>query len=441
MQPRQVARSSAIMHSSRGAVSDTASHVAMSVDCADPRLDGFSAQSVDPPGLSTVGMAKLLAESADPADPPCAGSEGGVTWLLSSPICGADTLKVVSVGKAPCARGSPAERLGPAEKASDDRVGPPETASDHWVDPVDSASDDWPGQVDSADEHVGPIDPAPRSRVGPVARVGPTETASDHWVDPVDSASDDWPGQVDSADEHVGPIDPAPRSRVGPVDTTPGGRVGPVDTASGAASGEHRGPAVEAPSPADSGWACCAGCTVPEARVDDLCLEDAEESTDVQPVKAKGSFGVERVATPNLGLPVPPPTHTGPPPRGVNGVVERPWEGGRVFGEAEEGVASPAWKVAEEPHGRPLKGLDGSPRPAEDRDPPLPTLKDKKKKGYGEEEQGKEQEKVKGQEEGVGGSGEGEGAGRRGRRSGEGEGAERRRGRRIRRRRRGRKKG
>ncbi|KAL8561225.1 hypothetical protein ACOMHN_024481 [Nucella lapillus] len=469
MQPRQVARSSAIVHSSRGAVSDTASHGAMSVDCADRRRDGFSAQSVDPPGVSTVGMAKPLAESADPADPPCAGSEGGVTWLLSSPICGADTLKVVSVGKAPCARGSPAERLGPAEKASDDRVGPPETASDHWVDPVDSASDDWPGQVDSADEHVGPIDPAPRSRVGPVARVGPTETASDHWVDPVDSASDDWPGQVDSADEHVGPIDPAPRSRVGPVarvgptetasdhwvdpvdsasddwpgqvdsadehvgpidpaprsrvgpvDTTPGGRVGPVDTASGdrvgphddsadtqnevpvvvatlpdvaphapvvpsgyggdarcgpgAASGEHRGPAVEAPSPADSGWACCAGCTVPEARADDLCLEDAEESTDVQPVKAKGSFGVEHVATPNLGLPVPPPTHTGPPPRGVNGVVERPWEGGCVFGESEEGVASPAWKVAEEPHGRPLKGLDGSPRPAEDRDPPLPTL-------------------------------------------------------------------
>ncbi|KAL8610385.1 hypothetical protein ACOMHN_041199 [Nucella lapillus] len=239
MQPRQVARSSAIVHSSRGAVSDTASHGAMSVDCADPRRDGFSAQIVDPPGVSTIGMAKPLAESADPADPPCAGSEGGVTWLLSSPICGADTLKVVSVGKAPCARGLPAERLGPAEKALDDRVGPPETASDHWVDPVDSASDDWPGQVDSADEHVGPIDPAPRSRVGPVARVGPTETASDHWVDPVDSASDDWPGQVDSADEHVGPIDPAPRSRVGPVDTTPGGRVGPVDTASGDRVGPH----------------------------------------------------------------------------------------------------------------------------------------------------------------------------------------------------------
>ncbi|KAL8575864.1 hypothetical protein ACOMHN_014869 [Nucella lapillus] len=239
MQPRQVARSSAIVHSSRGAVSDTASHGAMSVDCADPRRDGFSAQSVDPPGVSTVGMAKPLAESADPADPPCAGSEGGVTWLLSSPICGADTLKVVSVGKAPCARGSPAERLGPAEKASDDRVGPPETASDNWMDPVDSASDDWPGQVDSADEHVGPIDPAPRSRVGPVARVGPTETASDNWVDPVDSASDDWPGQIDSADEHVGPIDPAPRSRVGPVDTTPGGRVGPVDTASGDRVGLH----------------------------------------------------------------------------------------------------------------------------------------------------------------------------------------------------------
>ncbi|KAL8598987.1 hypothetical protein ACOMHN_006796 [Nucella lapillus] len=150
----------------------------MSVDCADPRRDGFSAQSVDPPGVSTVGMAKPLAESADPADPTCAGS-------------------------------------------------------------VDSASDDWPVQVDSADEHVGPIDPAPRSRVGPVARVGPTETASDHWVDPVDSASDDWPGQVDSADEHVGPIDPAPRSRVGSVDTTPGGRVGPVDTASGDRVGPH----------------------------------------------------------------------------------------------------------------------------------------------------------------------------------------------------------
>ncbi|KAL8576482.1 hypothetical protein ACOMHN_049048 [Nucella lapillus] len=195
MQPRQVARSSAIGHSSRGAVSDTAGHGAMSVDCADPRLDGFSAQSVDPPGVSTVGMAKLLAESADQADPRCAGSEGGVTWLLSSPICGADTLKVVSVGKAPCARGSPTERLGPAEKASDDRVGPPETASDHWVDPVDSASDDWPGQVDSADEHVGPIDPAPRSRVGPVdttpgGRVGPVDTASGDRVGPHDDSAD-----------------------------------------------------------------------------------------------------------------------------------------------------------------------------------------------------------------------------------------------------------
>ncbi|KAL8614144.1 hypothetical protein ACOMHN_026361 [Nucella lapillus] len=34
------------------------------------------------------------------------------------------------------------------------------------------------------------------------------------------------------------------------------------------------------------------------------------------------------------------------------------WRGG--------GAASPAWKVAEEPHGRPLEGLDGSPRPTED---------------------------------------------------------------------------
>ncbi|KAL8572533.1 hypothetical protein ACOMHN_019572 [Nucella lapillus] len=56
MQPRQVARSSAIVHSSRGAVSDTANHGAMSVDCADPRRDGFSAQSVDPPGVSTVAQ-------------------------------------------------------------------------------------------------------------------------------------------------------------------------------------------------------------------------------------------------------------------------------------------------------------------------------------------------------------------------------------------------
>ncbi|KAL8561395.1 hypothetical protein ACOMHN_063322 [Nucella lapillus] len=60
MQPRQVARSSAIVHSSRGAVSDTASHGAMSVDCADRRRDGFSAQSVDPPGVSTHDMQEAL---------------------------------------------------------------------------------------------------------------------------------------------------------------------------------------------------------------------------------------------------------------------------------------------------------------------------------------------------------------------------------------------
>ncbi|KAL8615634.1 hypothetical protein ACOMHN_026624 [Nucella lapillus] len=329
MQPRQVARSSAIVHSSRGAVSDTESHGAMSVDCADPRRDGFSAQSMDPPGVSTVGMAKSLAESTDPADPPYTASD---------------------------------DRVGPIDTALDDRVGPIDTASDHWVDPVDSASDDWPGLIDSADEQVGPVDTTPGGRVGPVdttsgGRVGPADKASGDRVGPHDYSADtqdEAPVETAATVDGVLPLEVTPSCSAPAWDGGEGTRVVAASSRDTRhTSSRHTAPwtvvdtqpldccgpwiirlhqvnteAVEAPSPADSGWACCAGCTVPEARADDLCLEDAEESTDVLPVKTKGSFGVERVATPNLGLSLPLPTHTGPPSRGV------------VYGEK---VASPAY--------------------------------------------------------------------------------------------------